>query len=230
MDQFKGKCAVITGAGSGIGRALAKRCAAEGMRVAVADVHPGRLESLRAQLEAEGAKVLTQTLDVSDASGFSAFAERCRTELDAPDLLFNNAGILRLGDTWSHTAEDWQRMLSINVMGVVNGLNAFVPAMMEEGNPAHIINTGSVGSLVAAPGMAQYTAAKMAVRGITECLLHDLRAKDAPIDVSLMCPGPVLTSISDDLLGIEAGTEEVDPGEHFLAGQPDFITADECAA
>lgn len=229
MDQFNGKIAVITGAGSGIGRALAKRCATESMHVAVADINPGRLDSLNSQLEQEGGKVMTHVLDVSDAAGFMAFGERCRSELGAPDLLFNNAGILRLGEAWSHSADDWQKLFSINVMGVVNGVNAFVPFMLEEGKPAHIVNTGSVGSLVAAPGMAQYTAAKMAVRGITECLAHDLSAKNATIDVSLLCPGPVLTSISDDLLGIEPGNEEVEPAEHLMAGQPDFITADECA-
>lgn len=229
MDQFSGKLAIVTGAGSGIGRALAKRCAAQGMRLAVADVQAGRLESLKAQLEGEGATVLTHTLDVSDAQEFQAFAERCRTELGAPDLLFNNAGILRLGETWSHPTDEWEKTLSINIMGVVNGLNAFVPAMLEEGKPAHIINTGSVGSLVAAPGMAQYTATKMAVRGITECLHNDLVAQNAAIDVSLLCPGPVLTSISDELLGLEPGNEEVDPTTHMMAGQPDFISADECA-
>ena len=142
MDQFNGKIAVITGAGSGIGRALAKRCAAEGMQVAAADVNPDRLESLEAQLAGGGCKVMTQVLDVSDASAFSAFGERCRSEFGAPDLLFNNAGILRLGDTWSHSADDWQKLFSINIMGVVNGVNAFVPFMLEEGRPAHIVNTG----------------------------------------------------------------------------------------
>jgi NAD(P)-dependent dehydrogenase (short-subunit alcohol dehydrogenase family) len=120
-------------------------------------------------------------------------------------------------------------MLAINVMGVVNGLNAFLPAMLEEAKPAHIVNTGSIGSLVAAPGMAQYTAAKMAVRGITECLAHDLAANEAPIGVSLLCPGPVLTSISDDLLGLEPGDHEVSPTEHLMAGQPAFIAPDDCA-
>lgn len=228
MDQFNGKLAVITGAGSGIGRALAKRCAAESMRLAVADVQPGRLESLSAQLEAQGTTVMTHALDVSDAAGFTEFAERCHAQMGVPDLLFNNAGILRFGETWSHSSEDWQKVLAVNVMGVVHGLNAFVPLMLEAGNPAHIVNTGSVGSLVAAPGMAQYTAAKMAVRGITECLVHDLAAKDASIDVSLLCPGPVLTSISDELLGIEAGNEEADPAENLMAGQPDFMTPDQC--
>ncbi|MCY4426109.1 MAG: SDR family NAD(P)-dependent oxidoreductase [Halieaceae bacterium] len=229
MEQFNGKTAVVTGAGSGIGRALATRCAGEGMRVALADVHEGRLNDLRTKLEGEGAQVLACTLDVSDAAAVSAFARQCCAELDVPDLLFNNAGILRIGEAWSHSPEDWQIILSINVLGVVHGLNAFVPPMLEAGKKAHIVNTGSVGSLVAAPAMAQYTAAKMAVRGITETLAHDLAAREALIDVSLLCPGPVLTSISDDLLGVEASSEEVDPADHLMVGQPDFITPEECA-
>lgn len=229
MDKFSGKFAVVTGAGSGIGRALARRCAREGMDLAVVDLHEGRLNTLRAELESEGAVVLARALDVSDASAMADFAEQCRGQFGSPDLLFNNAGILRIGETWSHSAADWRKMLDINVMGVVNGLNAFLPSILEEGKPAHIVNTGSVGSLVAAPGMAQYTAAKMAVRGITECLAHDLASNEARVDVSLLCPGPVLTSISDDLMGLEPGDNEVTPSEHMMAGQPDFITPDDCA-
>jgi NAD(P)-dependent dehydrogenase (short-subunit alcohol dehydrogenase family) len=229
MDQFDGKLAVITGAGSGIGRALATRCAGEGMRVALADVQEEKLKALSAQLESEGTRVFARTLDVSNAVEFKDFSQQCCKELGVPDLLFNNAGILRIGETWTHSFEEWQQILSINVMGVVNGLNAFVPLMLAEGKPAHIVNTGSVGSLVAAPGMAQYTAVKMAVRGITESLAYDLAAREAPIDVSLLCPGPVLTSISDALLGVETGTQEADPADHLMAGQPDFITPDDCA-
>ncbi len=229
MDQFNGKLAVVTGAGSGIGRALATRCAREGMRVVLVDVHAGRLESLRVGLEGEGAQVSTHALDVSNAADYADFAQHCIAGAGVPDLLFNNAGILRFGDSWSHSAEEWQKILSINVMGVVNGLNAFVPPMLEAGKAAHIVNTGSVGSLVAAPGMAQYTAVKMAVRGITECLAYDLAGKEAPIDVSLLCPGPVLTSISDELLGIESGSVEGDPADHLMADQPDFIAPGECA-
>jgi len=229
MDSFEGKAAVITGAGSGIGRALAMQCARNGMRLALADVQAERLETLVAELEGEGSQALSHVLDVCDAHAFAGFADETRTQLGNPDLLFNNAGILRIGEAWSHSAEEWQKFLSINVLGVVNGLNAFIPALLEEGKPAHIINTGSVGSLVAAPGMAQYTAAKMAVRGITESLAYDLAAQGAAIDVSLLCPGPVLTSISDDLLGIESGDGTGDPSSHLMAGQPGFITPDKCA-
>jgi len=229
MDDFKGKVAVITGAASGIGRALALQCAAQGMKVAVADLSEKRLAALQQELGATGAQVLAVAVDVSDLASMQAFARRCVSELGPVSVLFNNAGILQVGLTWTHTAEEWGKILAVNLMGVVNGLTAFVPGMIEAGMPAHIVNTGSVGSLVAAPGMAQYTACKMAVRGITESLVHDLAATGADIDVSLLCPGPVATAIGDNLLGIEPGSDESKANAQMLAQQPNFITPEQCA-
>jgi NAD(P)-dependent dehydrogenase (short-subunit alcohol dehydrogenase family) len=229
MDQFNGKTAVVTGAGSGIGRALVRHAASQGMRVAAVDVHEGRLAALQAEIEKEGGTIIVQALDVADASAMAAFGERCISELGTPDLLFNNAGILRVGETWSHSTDDWQTILGVNVIGVLNGINTFLPHMLEKSSPSHIVNTGSVGSLVSAPGMAQYTATKMAVRGISECLAFDLAAREAPIGVSLLCPGPVLSSISDSLMGIEPSSEVVEAKDHMLAGTPDFKTPDEAA-
>ena len=229
MENFTGKVAVITGAASGIGRALALHCVNEGMHVAIADLNHDRLSELAGELESKGAQVLAVAVDVSDATSMQGFANRCVTELGPVALLFNNAGILRVGQTWTHTAEEWEKIISINVMGVVNGLNVFVPGMIEADAPGHIVNTGSVGSLVSAPGMAQYTACKMAVRGITESLAFDLAAAEAKIGVSLLCPGPVVTSIADGLLGIEAGSEESKANQQALAQAPDFITPERCA-
>lgn len=230
MDDFKGKVAVITGAASGIGRGLAQRCAEEGMSVALADVSFENLSSLAAELRNQGAKVLAQEVNVSNQESMQEFAEQCRSELGPIDLLFNNAGILRVGQTWQHTYAEWETILSINIMGVVNGLNAFVPEMISSGRPGHIVNTGSVGSLAAAPGMAQYTACKMAVRGITECLAYDLAADGANIDVSLLCPGPVLTSIADEIMGIDSSNDKSNPSEHLMANEPGFISPQACAA
>ncbi|GAB3278816.1 hypothetical protein GCM10027297_15980 [Parahaliea aestuarii] len=168
-------------------------------------------------------------MNVADAEQMNAFAAQCRATFGDIHLLFNNAGILRVGMTWQHTAADWEKILSVNVLGVVNGINAFLPAMIEAQTDAHIVNTGSVGSLVAAPGMAQYTACKMAVRGITETLAYDLAALQSPVAVSLLCPGPVLTSISDELLGITDSAAATDAADHLMAGEPGFITPQLCA-
>ena len=222
MEDFKGKVAVITGAASGIGKALARHCVAQGMNVAIVDLYLEGLSALTGELEQRGAKVLSESVDVSDMAAMKAFAERCVAELGPVSVLFNNAGILRVGQTWEHSAEEWQKILSINVMGVV-------PGMIEAGIPAQIVNTGSVGSLVAAPGMGQYTACKMAVRGVTESLAYDLAAAAPHIDVSLLCPGPVSTPISDSLLGIEPGSEESEANVKMMQEQPDFITPDDCA-
>jgi NAD(P)-dependent dehydrogenase (short-subunit alcohol dehydrogenase family) len=228
MDDFKGKVAVITGAASGIGRALARRCATEGMNVAIADLQIDGLTALAGELEAQGAKVLPVALNVSDRASMQDFAQRCVSEIGPVTLLFNNAGILQLGQAWTHTVQDWEKTFSVNVMGVANGLSVFVPGMIAAGIPAHIVNTGSAGSLVAAPAMGLYSASKMAVRGITESLAYDFAVAGIKIDLSLLCPGPVATSIGDGLPGAGAESELNKKNLKIMTDNP-IITPDECA-
>ncbi len=234
MTSFNGATAVITGGASGIGRALSLKAADEGMNLCVADMNGEALQSLTDELTAKGTQLFVKKLDVSDAAALQEFADECFARFGVVDLLFNNAGILRIGGSWDLTADQWSKMISVNVMGVVNGINAFVPKMVELGKPARVINTGSVGSLVAAPGMAQYTACKMAVRGITECLSLDLQMAEVPIDVSLLCPGPVSTNIADALIEETMGPD-ADPTllaemkKATVSADPNFITPDECA-
>ena len=234
MTSFKSATAVITGGASGIGRALCLKSADEGMNVCVADMNSDALNALADELTAKGVQVLVKSLDVSDGAALKSFADECFARFDSIELLFNNAGILRIGGSWDLTADQWSKMLNINVMGVVNGINAFVPRMVELGKPARVINTGSVGSLVAAPGMAQYTACKMAVRGSTESLSLDLQMAEVPIAVSLLCPGPVATNIADALIEETMGPD-ADPEmlaemkKATVSADPNFITPDECA-
>ena len=234
MDTFTGLTAVVTGSASGIGRALAVKAASEGMNVCIADVNSVELKALSNELTAKGVSVYAQQLDVSNSAAVKAFADECFLRFNSIELLFNNAGILRRGCCWEQSAEDWERMLSINVLGVVNGINAFVPKMVEAERPAHVVNTGSVGSLVAAAGMAQYTATKMAVRGITECLSVELQLQESPVGVSLLCPGPVVTNIAEGVitraLGDEASKEMIEVAKAAtVAGDPNFISPDKCA-
>lgn len=234
MDNFEGLTAVVTGSASGIGRAIAVKAANVGMNVCIADMNSSALDLLAEELKAKGVSVYAQTLDVSDSAAVKAFASECFSQFKSVELLFNNAGILSLGCAWEQSVEDWERLLSINVMGVVNGINAFLPTMVEAEKEAHVVNTGSVGSLVAAAGMAQYTASKMAVRGITECLSVELQLQQAPIGVSLLCPGPVATNIAEGVitraLGDEASAEMIAEAKTAtVAGDPNFITPDVCA-
>lgn len=235
MNSFKGATAVITGGASGIGRALTLRAAEEGMNLCVADMNSEALQSLADELAGSNIDVFTSTLDVSDAAALQAFADECFARFGSVELLFNNAGILRVGGSWDMTADQWSKMININIMGVVNGVNAFVPKMVELAKPARIVNTGSVGSLVAAPGMGQYTACKMAVRGITECLSLDLQMAEVPIDVSLLCPGPVSTNIADALIEETMGPDAdpamvADMKKATVSADPNFITPEECAS
>ena len=234
MNKFKGLTAVVTGAASGIGRAIATKAAGEGMNLGLVDMDLPALESFAKELEQQGVSVFFQRVDVTDAKAMLDFANSCFERFNTVDLLFNNAGILRVGGAWEQSAEDWQTMLSVNVMGVVNGVNAFLPRILEAGNNAHIVNTGSVGSLVAAPNMGQYTTCKMAVRGLTECLYLELKMQRMPVNVSLLCPGPVSTNIANALIGSFLGD---DPDPEKLAevkaateaADPNFISPQACA-
>lgn len=234
MHNFSGLTAVVTGAASGIGRAIAVKAAEEGMNLGLVDRDIAALESLAAELKPLNISILIRNVDVTDAQAMEDFAAECFRQFASVDLLFNNAGILRIGSCWEQSAEDWQTMLSVNVMGVVNGINAFVPRIDEAGNAAHIVNTGSVGSLVAAPNMAQYTTCKMAVRGLTECLHHELKMQRKPINVSLLCPGPVSTNIANSLIGGFLG-EDADAAKiaevkaATEAADPNFISPAACA-
>lgn len=229
MKDFKGKAAVVTGAASGIGRALARHAVSLGMNVALVDRNGKALERLQTELQNRGARCLMAMLDVSDRSAMEDLAKQCIAEFGSVECLFNNAGILDARAIWQHSDEEWQRMLNVNVMGVVNGIQAFLPSMMASGSEAHIVNTGSIGSLVAAPAMGQYTACKMAVRGITECLHYDLQAENSKVSVSLLCPGPVSTEIAGAMMGQEAGEVIPESDNHPTAGMENFLSPEACA-
>ena len=139
--------------------------------------------------------------DVTDASAVNALAKRAYDAFGSVDLLFNNAGIMATGFSWSIEPERWARSFDVNVKGVIHGIQAFVPHMLAAGRRAHIVNTASVGGFLPSPLMAPYTATKAAVVAMTESLHGELRMMDAPIGVSLLAPGPVQSGIFDDLFG-----------------------------
>lgn len=193
MRELSGKVAVVTGAASGIGRALALRFAQEGMALMLADVDPGGLAETASMA---GPKVLTQITDVSDGTAVQHLANRAFGELGAVHVLCNNAGVFQGGHMWTRTPEDFAWMLGVNLWGVLHGIHHFVPRMIEQGTEGHIVNTVSVAGLFAAPYMAGYTVSKFAAFAASLSLAQDLALTGSKLRVTALCPGAVLTRIN----------------------------------
>ena len=182
MKDFKHRVAVVTGAASGIGRAIAERCVAEGMRVVLADIEAGALD--------EAARAISGSmpfcLDVSDATAVEAMAEAVYKELGGVHLLFNNAGIAPDGKmAWAQTLDTWKWVIDVNLYGVIHGLRSFVPRMLAAGEEGHIVNTASVAGLHAGPMISPYYATKHAVVGLSESLYLELAMAKARVSASV---------------------------------------------
>jgi NAD(P)-dependent dehydrogenase (short-subunit alcohol dehydrogenase family) len=196
MERFEGRVAVVTGAGSGIGRALALRAAGEGMRVVIADVEVNALEEAAAEVETAGAEVVVAPTDVSRPEQVDRLAGLAYERFGAVHLLCNNAGVFQGGVSWQRELADWEWVLGVNLWGVLHGIRAFVPRMLEGGDDGHIVNTSSLAGLITGAYSAPYITSKFAVLGLTECLAHDLRAHGAPIGASVLVPALVATKIA----------------------------------
>ena len=198
MHDFDGRTAVITGAGSGIGAALARRAANEGMNVVLADIQETQAREIATAIG--GDRALAVRCDVSDEASVAALADAAYARFGTVDLLCNNAGIVPGGrhrKVWEYGLGDWQWSLGVNLYGVVHGMRAFVPRMIAAGRPGHILNTASVAGVVSGSGSACYGAAKHAVVRATEALYAGLKEIGAPIGVTMLCPGLVKTGIYD---------------------------------
>lgn len=197
MQDFEGKVAVITGAASGIGEALARCAAGNGMKLVLADLDAERLHALREQLTDTGTEAVSVVTDVADDAQVERLAQESLSAFGCVDLLFNNAGVLLTGPSWACSLEDWQKVLGVNLWGVIHGIRRFVPLMLAQGTPAHIVNTASMAGLIAAPLNGPYTVSKQGVVALSETLHYELAAQQAPVKVSVVCPGPVATTIAD---------------------------------
>jgi len=198
MREFRDRVAVVTGGGSGIGAALCWRWARAGMKVVVADIDLAAAERVSTALEAAEHVAIAAKVDVSRAPEVEQLALLAYRTYGSVDLLCNNAGIVPSGryrPIWEYPLEDWQWALDVNLMGVVHGIRSFVPRMLEQKTPAHIVNTASVAGLVSGAGSPVYSASKHAVVRATEALYASLRDLGAPIGVTLLCPGLVNTRI-----------------------------------
>ena len=193
MRDLAGKTAVITGAGSGIGRAVALELAAKGMNVVVSDLDPGAAHLVADEVESHGVSSLAVATDVGDRASVEALAIAAFKEFGAVHVLHCNAGIALLLRMESTTDDDWDLISKVNLFGVINGIQAFLPRMKAVEGERHIVATASMSGIVAFPTLGAYTATKYAVVGICETLRQELEADN--IGVSVLCPGPVQTNI-----------------------------------
>ncbi len=197
MKEFNDKVAVVTGAASGIGRALAERFAAEHMKVVLADVEEETLAKVEAEMKADGANVLAVPTDVSRAGDVEALAQRAFGAFGAVHVLCNNAGVAVGGVSWQQTVKDWEWILGVNLWGVIHGIRAFVPAMLDQDTEGHIVNTASGAGLHTRPWLSMYCATKHAVVALSESLHHELALTGAKLKVSVLCPAVVNTRIGE---------------------------------
>ena len=198
MQDFQNKVAVVTGAASGIGKAMAQRFAAKGMRLALADIEPAPLSQFAEELRREGAQVLSERVDVSKPADLERLASRTYQEFGAVELLCNNAGILPPGaPVWKEPLSNWRWTLDVNFFGVLHGIQAFLPRMLEANREAHIVNTASLAGLTTRPLMSVYNVSKHAVVALSECLYAELQITTDKIHVSVLCPAFSKTRLAD---------------------------------
>ena len=195
MKEFAGKVAVVTGAASGIGRALAERFAREGMKVALADVERPALETAVRELREEGHEAVGVATDVSRLESVAALADRVLETYGAVHVVCNNAGVEGYldGAMWEATTKDWKWTMGVDFWGVAHGVRTFLPIMLAQDEEGHIVNTGSTMGVVRGANM--YGVAKHAVVALTETVYAELRQREAKVGISVLCPGMVATRL-----------------------------------
>lgn len=205
IPDLRGRVAVVTGAASGIGRAMAERFAAEGMRVVLADVERPALEAAVTGLRAAGAEVLAVPTDVADAGQVDALARATVDAFGAVHVVCNNAGVGGGGQLWEVPLDDWRWVLGVNLWGVVHGIRSFVPLLLDQGE-GHVVNTASMAGLTSPPFMGPYNVAKHGVVTLSETLHAELAMRGSSVGVTVLCPGWVRTRIADSERNRPAGT------------------------
>ena len=197
MQDFRDKVAVVTGGASGIGRAMVDRFAQAGMRIVIADVEASALASAERELRDRGVTVLGVKTDVANPADVEALAAKAVEAFGGVHVLCNNAGVSVGGPMWEHTLDDWQWVFGVNLWGVIYGIRTFVPIMLKQNQPAHIVSTASLAGLTSNAFLGVYNATKHAVVTLSETLAQELAMVGAPIKVSVLCPGFVSTKIAD---------------------------------
>ena len=196
MSKFKDRICVVTGAGSGIGRALALQLHERGAKLALADIQADNLAETAELIRDLGGKAFTKTLDVADQEAVFAFADQVKNEFDSVHLVVNNAGVgLGSGPLWDTEIEDFKWLMNINFYGVLYGSKAFLPILKEQ-DWGHIVNISSLFGLVGVPDQTAYNASKFAVRGLTEALRHELKREESTVSCTSVHPGGIDTNIT----------------------------------
>ena len=195
MKSFQGRVAVVTGAASGIGLALAERFAAEGMKVVMADIEAAALATASDGLRRKGAEIHTARVDVSRPEDVERLAVETYRAFGAAHVVCNNAGVAVIGAVHEHTLADWQWVINVNLWGVIHGVRTFLPRMLAGGDEGHIVNTASMAGLTTAQFMSVYDVTKHGVVALSEAMYKELAVTGAPIGVSVVCPGLIDTNI-----------------------------------
>src|SRR3954454_3270523 len=195
MDGFAGKVAVVTGAGSGIGQALAIELARSGASMAISDVDTEGLAVTEERLKAIGAPVKADRLDVTEREAFELYADAVKAHFGKVNQIYNNAGIAFTGDVEASSYKDIERVMDVDFWGVVNGTKVFLPYLIESGD-GHVVNVSSLFGIFSVPGQAAYNAAKFAVRGFTEALRQEMILAKHPVKVTTVHPGGIKTAIA----------------------------------
>ncbi len=231
MKEFKGKVAVITGAASGIGRAIAERCVSEGMNAVLADVDEASLARAESELKALGGDVLAVRTDVARRKDVEQLARQTLDAFGQVHLLVNNAGVGAGGSAWEATWNDWDWVIGVNLWGVIHGVKVFTPLMLKQNVECHIVNTSSAAGLLVGGGSAPYATTKHAVVALSESLYLALEQRKSLVKVSVLCPGLVRTNIADSELHrpSDLKNEPVEMSAEMQAGLKMFRAAIDAA-
>jgi len=224
IDNFAGKTAVLTGAGSGFGLECARIAAQRGMNLVLVDVQQDALDRAVAELSASGVAILARRVDVSKGDQMEALAQAVQERFGAPHFVFNNAGVAIAGLLWEHSVRDWEWVMGVNVWGVIHGVRLFTPMMLAaaEADPSwrgHIVNTASMAGLLTPPNMGVYNVSKHAVVSLTESLYQDLKLVTDQLSASVLCPYFVPTGINQSERNRPADLVVGKPTKSQLIGQ-----------
>lgn len=226
-QQLASKVAVITGGGSGIGLALARRCAQEGMKVVIAGRSPERLQAAQSALEALGADVLAVPTDVAKLSDVEALLQQTLHHFGAVHLLCNNAGVVSREDVvlplWEVPLAEWQRTIDINLWGVIHGLRVFTPVMLQQDTACYLVNLASWAGVEVGEEFGVYRMAKHAVVTLSETLHQQLTARQAKLQVAVVCPGYVNTPIVESAIRLHAQAVEAGQAAGLQAAEPPLL-------